>query len=242
MSQFVNVSCSAECYVMIVHQHSWGAFVAVFQLSAVGHVVVATGTEVAVNLSRILLLIGGTAGSLAVLHHHPCLTLIQTFTRIKFAPHTSPLAHLPLLAVREVSCSFCSSPTGLAHALSHFPDSLILKMKAVHSFKMSEQTFTISCKPTKKTIEEFWVCHFFVLIFRDFHLLKQPRAPPGTKAATTPRTITIETAAWTWTWPLRNCVPSWHLARSMIPRRNLWTSRRSSISFRSYEMYLHCVH
>jgi len=77
----------------------------------VGHVVVATGTDVAVNLSRILLLVGGTGDRLAVLHHHPCLTMIQTFTGINFASQTCPLAHLPLLAVQEVS-SFCSSPTG----------------------------------------------------------------------------------------------------------------------------------
>jgi len=75
MCQFGNASYSSECYIMVVHQHSWTAFVVVFQLSAVGHVVVASGTDVAVNLSRILLLVGGTAGSLTVLHH-PCLALI----------------------------------------------------------------------------------------------------------------------------------------------------------------------
>ena len=44
----------------------------------------------------------------------------DTFTWIKFAPHTCPLAHLPLLAVQEVSVLYCSSPTGLAHPLSPF--------------------------------------------------------------------------------------------------------------------------
>jgi len=176
MCQFGNVSCSAECYVMVVDQHSWTAFVAAFQLSALGHVVVASGTDEAVNLSRVLLLVGGTVGSLAVLHHHPCLTLIQTFTGIKLAPHTCPLAYLPLLAVQEVSW-FCSSPTGLAHALSPFLDSVILKMKAVHSVKMSEQTFTMACKPTRKTIVGFRICHF-LFWFSGTFICWNNREPP----------------------------------------------------------------
>ena len=53
----------------------WGIL---FQLSAVGRVVVASGTNVAVNLSTILLCVRDTAGSLAV-PHHLRLTLIQTF-------------------------------------------------------------------------------------------------------------------------------------------------------------------
>jgi len=146
------------------------------------------------------------------------------------------------LAMQEVSVLYFSSPTGLAHALSTLPDSVTLKMKAVCFLKMSEQTFTMSCKPTRKDHCRVSCLSFCVLIFRDFHLLKQRWAPPGMIAATTLRTITIETAALTWTWLLRNCVQSWHLARSTIPRRSLWTSRRSLILFRSYEMYLHCVH
>jgi len=72
---------------------------------------------------------------------------------------------------------------------------LILKTKTVCFLKMSEQTFTMSRKPTRKDHRKVSCSSFCVLIFREFHLLKQLWAHPGAIAATTPWTITIGTAA-----------------------------------------------